>query len=787
MEEHLIREFIAEAEEHLFTLEPNLLRLEKYPDNKELLNEIFLATHSIKGTASYVGLTHISNFTHSLESLLDRLRKGSLRTSPPLIDTLLQGVDTLKELVRHVAFGQAAPDTTDMTRQLLQWEERNSADIQAEPSSSDSLVASQPESLGADVSTEFVEQLAKLDPEDAEIFADIAGQQLELMRLSLEKIREQPLSSLPRKSPTEALTTLIKAFHSIKSSAALLDLDELDDILDLQKRHLSRLEAPSHMLTAEDLETIGQIIQKVDAIAKHLSSYSHEEVSPQTQEKTVELSAPFIPNFDNVQGQTLRVDADRVDHLLNLVGELVINRARLDQIGQQIRQIYEALRTGDMSLTHPFAIEQKSQIRRFKKLKEHFDEITQELSRISNQMQEGTMRIRMVPIGQVVNRFPRMVRDLSRESGKEVDISIQGAETELDKSVIDLIGEPLIHIIRNAIDHGIEGPEERSQQGKMRQGLISISAYHEGNQVIIEIADDGRGIDAQLVKEKALEQQIISPQEANTLQSKELSYLIFHSGFSTVESVSSLSGRGVGLNVVKRYLEKINGAVELQSQPGKGCRFIIRLPLTLAIIPALMVKVKTEIFAIPLISVEEAIRITPSDIKTIESHKVIHLRERMVPIFDLAELFGSALFEVRKRIHSEESEFFHELEQEEDEGEEKFYGVIISDGFQEIGLIVDRFLGENDIVIKSLDDELLNVEGISGASIRGDGEISLVIDPVSLCTLAVSHMQQNHRARSEAKLQLQGRRDGIIKRGVLPTRHSPKSESESAEASSDPS
>ena len=777
VEEHLIREFIAEAEEHLFTLEPNLLRLERTPDNQELINEIFLATHSIKGTASYVGLTHISNFTHSLESLLDRLRKGSLSTSSALIDTLLQGIDTLKELIRHVAIGQTPPDTTEMTHKLLQWGEGES--VSAQEQSRQETVAG--------VSGVFASQLAKLEPEDAEIFADIAGQQFELIRLSLDKIREHgiPVGS---ETPNEALAVLIKAFRNIKSSAIFLNIDELDELLERQNRQLSSFETPTHDLTGQDLDMIADMVQTLEGITEHLSSYGVQENSPPTETRPAELSRPFIPNFsfDSVQGQTtLRVDAERVDHLLNLVGELAINRSRLEQIGKQVKHIYEALRAGDISLKHASPAEQKNNIRSFKKLKEHFDELIQELGRISNHMQEGTMRIRMVPIGQVVNRFPRMVRDLSQQAEKDIEISIQGAETELDKSVIDLIGEPLIHIIRNAIDHGVERPDERERRGKSRQGLISVSAYHEGNQVIIEIADDGRGLDARLLKEKALEQKIISPQEAGNLTYKELSYLIFHSGFSTVETISSLSGRGVGLNVVKRYVEKMNGSVELQSIPDKGCRFIIKLPLTLAIIPALMVKVKTEIFAIPLISVEEAIRIVPSDIKTIESHKVIHLRERMVPLFDLAELFGSMLFESRERMYSTESDLVAEPEEEEQGGEEKLYGVILSDGFREIGLLVDRFLGENDIVIKPLDDELLNVDGISGASIRGDGEISLVIDPVSLSNLAVERLQHSHRARSAAKHTPQARHDETNAKR-FPIQYSPKSGSESEAGTSNP-
>lgn len=751
VEENLIREFIAEAEEHIFTLEPDLLRLEKEPHNQDLVNEIFLATHSIKGTASYVGLSHISSFTHALESLLDRLRKGTIHTSPELVDLLLQGLDMLRLLIHHVATGQVAPDTSVMIQKLLQWQEER-VDMQG----------------------------IELDSEDAEIFADIAGQQIEFMRLALEKIREtvQVNDEVNQQKTMETLAAILKAFGKIKSSAALLEIEALDAILDTQEQVFSSFVEPSHHLSEQDVEDIVGIIQHLEEGTQIISAYCAQKspssllVVPQETDIT---EAPLASEM--VQGRILRVNAGRVDHLLNLVGELVINRAKLEQIGQEIKILYEDLRAGAVPLNNGSSIQTKKSLRTFKKLKEHFDEITLDLGRLTNQMQEGTMRIRMVPISQVLNRFPRMVRDLSRQAAKAVEIRIYGAETELDKTVVDQLGDPLIHIIRNAIDHGIELPEERELHGKPLQGTIRISAYHEGNQVIIEIADDGKGIDARLVKQKALQQHLISSQEAETLQYQELSHLIFQSGFSTVDSVSSLSGRGVGLNVVKRYLEKINGSIELESTPGKGCTFTIKLPLTLAIIPALMVKVKTEIFAIPLISVEEAIRIVPQDIKTIESHQVIHLRERIVPLFDLVELFGPIIFDSGRVLEMFQSERSESRSSEEHESqEEKLYGVVLSDGFRDIGILVDAFLGEHDIVIKSLNDELVNVEGIAGASIRGDGEISLVIDPASLIHLAIKYLRHNHRARTASNDSIHTGHDD--QREIFSTEYSPISVSE---------
>ena len=721
VEEHLIREFIAEAEEHVLALEPNLLRLEKEPENLELVNEIFIATHSIKGTASYVGLNHISSFTHSLESLLDRLRKQQIQATPALIDILLQGVDTVKLLVQHISSGKPAPDTSAIETRLLEWE------AQHEP---EERPQHEPQPPAPPVITLFG---ASVDPEDAEVFADIVAQQTEFLSLSLEKLRSQ-LAANPAEVHA-ALAPMVKAVATVQSSAELLDIEDLSNLIGKHHKYLISLESPEYEINPADLEEISSMIQAFRTISSVLTSTTQQQPATPTPKAIVDRAAP-LPQAEAAYGQhVLRVNAERVDALMSFVGELVINRARFAQIGQEIKTIYDDLRSGAGWFTASSPADQKAYTRRFKKLKDLFDVATLDLGRLTGQMQEGTMRIRMVPVAQIVNRFPRMARDLSRQAGKEVEVQISGADTELDKTVVDVLSEPLIHLIRNAIDHGIEPPQERLNFGKPRQGIISITAYHEGNQVIIEIQDDGRGIDAERVKQRAIQQRLISEKDGENLSERDIIGLIFHTGFSTVETVSNLSGRGVGLNVVKRSLEKINGAVEVASSPQKGCRFMIKLPLTLAIISVLIVNIRQNIFAIPLVAVEEAIRITPQHIRTIKSQPVISWREHTVSLFDLSELFDNYFSELR--VHSDSEAANQEAIY--------WYIVILTDGYRRIGVIVDGLIGEDDIVLKPLTGEQTSVQGIAGAYIRGDGEVSLVIDAATLINLAERGEQRTRR------------------------------------------
>lgn len=741
-EEHLIREFIAEAEELLFALEPNLLRLEQEPENRELINDIFLATHNIKGTAAYVGLHQISSFTHSLESVLDRLRKEELRVSPQLMDVVLEGVDMLALQIRHVASGNPLPDTAAIVEKLMTWQEPVLKTVQSNP-------PAPPRQLSQSTIVEFDLGDRHLDAEDAEIFTDIARQQLECMRLAFEKLRDAQTTNQPAIDYPALLKPLMTAFRNIQSSAAIIEIDALDAAFAQHARYFSQLEESAEHFDASDIAQIESVLKHLEATTAIIStqSASREPITAvvSCSQPPVQANSTFAAREIFPEQPTLRVNPERVDALLNLIGELVINRARLDEVGGEFKGIYEDLRTDEVDFWTISPRQRKKNLRMFKRLKDSFDEIMVDLGRLTNQLQEGAMRIRMIPIMQVVNRFPRMIRDMSRQSGKDVAITILGAETEVDKTVVDIISDPLIHLVRNALDHGIELPEERMKNGKPRQGQIVLSAYYEGNQVVIEVADDGKGMNIEFLRTKALQKGMITPQEAETFSERDITALIFHSGFSTAETVNLLSGRGVGLNVVKRYLDKINGTIEVKTVLGKGCQFTIKLPLTLAIIPSLMVRVASEVFALPLISVEEAVRITKDDIQTIEACPVIRLRDRMIPLLKLTDILGQPVFQP-----SQEAFAAAAYESGEDAAKsENLYGVVISDGLQEVGILVDKILGESDIVIKSLNHELVNVEGIAGASIRGDGQVSLVIDPASLIHLAIQHLRRAHHLRGK--------------------------------------
>lgn len=747
MEEHLIREFIAEAEEHLASLEPSLLRLEKEPENIALVHEIFLSTHGIKGTASYVGLGHISNFTHILESLLDQLRKRTLRASPNVIDALLEGVDMLKQLIAHVASGSPPPDTSAVERKLLQWP-TDTPLLDKHPSSP---------SVRQECLELSAEAVQALEPEDAEIFADIVNQQIEFMQMALAKLREgiNSENEATAEQMISAMTALLKALRNIQSSAAVLSVDALDQIVEAQANYLASFEHPPYTVTEQDLTNIERVIANLQQLAASIAHALTQQPAPLPE--TPPQPAPLPVNEALLGPHMLRVNADRVDVLLNLISELALSRSKLNRVDSAIKYLHDELRSGKTTLFNPAPGARKKTTRLFKHLKDTLDEVLLDMGRLTNRLQEGTMHIRMIPLSQVVGRFPRMVRDLSRQAGKQVELIMYGAETELDKSVMDVIGEPLIHLLRNAVAHGIEAPEERQKQGKNPQGMIVLSAYHQGNQVLIELSDDGRGIDLALVKAKAVQQQMVSERDVQALTDRELAALIFHPGFSTAETASPLSGRGVGLPIVKRYLEQLNGSIDITTTTGQGVRFTIKLPLTLAIIPALMVRVQTEVFALPLVSVEEAIRITARDIKTIESQQVIRLREKIIPLLKLTDLLGEPIFPTDpagQTIHPDEW-LFSDAERDArlsdlfgTSDQEKLSGVVISDGTREIGVLIDELIGEQDIVIKSLEHELLNVAGVSGASIQGDGQVALVLDAATLITLASQHIRYKKLSRS---------------------------------------
>jgi two-component system chemotaxis sensor kinase CheA len=486
------------------------------------------------------------------------------------------------------------------------------------------------------------------------------------------------------------------------------------------------------------------------------------ETEPAEVEQPADEEAPSADQAvkrskQNVSGSVLRVDSQRIDDLLNLVSETVINKAAFNQINNSfaenlgelesadqrhkelLRQLFDEVpkmvnRLNNGETTRTIKSELNS---RFGELYDMFDEVqkslkqsvnkfrgtSQNLGRITSELQEGVMRIRMVPIAQIFSRFPRLVRDLSRSLQKEINLEIEGEDTELDKSVIEDLLDPLIHCVRNSIDHGIEAPAERTEAGKERTGTVTMKAGNEGNLIVIEIVDDGRGIDVDAIRTKAVERGVIHP--SKQLSDVEAFNLIFDAGFSTAKQITNVSGRGVGLDVVKRQIERLNGTVSVWSELGLGTRFTIKIPLTLAIIQGLLVRVGGEMYAIPITSVIESHRIRPNEIKMIDNYEVINVREDVISLLRLSRLFNIET--------SDEREYY--------------YVVIVGSGEKKVGLIVDSLIGEEDVVIKPLRDHYTNAPGIAGANITGDGTVSLIIDVSQLLELGLTREREARRSR----------------------------------------
>jgi two-component system chemotaxis sensor kinase CheA len=676
--------FLEESREHLQTLNRCLLDLENEPSNLTLLDEIFRSAHTIKGMSATMGFTSVAELTHEMENILDLLRKEQLKASDAILNTLFKCIDTLEQLVESIAGGaEASVDIKPLVNTLNKL--ASGKEVAEEPAlCAPAPVAAEPVPIAGSSAVDF-------DDTEARVIESAGNQGLHAY---------------------EAQVTLREGCL-LKSARAYMVMNALDDLGDVIKSIPSSddLEKENFGLCFSAIVVTDADPEKIEHTLLSISEVDQVTVLPVTltasdvpakqaptvvkaEEKAVIASAPRV-KADTIpvespaasadkkmkSGQSVRVDIDKLDALLNLVGELVINKTRLEQIG----------------LSH--------------KLND-LTETIEQMDRVTTDLQSVVMKVRMVPVGQVFNRFPRMVRDLSRDLNKEVNLIIQGEETELDRTVIDEIGDPLVHLLRNAIDHGVEGPAERQAQGKNPVGEIRLIARHEGNNVIIMVEDDGAGINPERVKGKALEKGLITQAEADKLDIADAVRLVFLPGFSTAQTVTDVSGRGVGMDAVKTKIESLGGMVDVETKPGEGSKFKIRLPLTLAIIQALLVKVCEEIYAIPLGSIDSTINITPGDIKTIQNQEVILLRGQIIPIVRLA-----------KKLDGGESAC---------ENPDELYVVIVHMGDQRAGVIVDTLIGQQEIVIKSLGKLLASIKVLAGATILGDGRVALILDVGSL-------------------------------------------------------
>jgi two-component system chemotaxis sensor kinase CheA len=590
----IVQEFLAEAQEMLEGLDNFFVQLEARPDDTSLLNEIFRAAHSIKGSAGFIGLTRIVEVAHHAENVLNQLRQGMMKAEPAVIDIILEAMDALKLLLEEVHTGvQADVDIDTLTMKLdllLQWGEDQA-------SSHESTAPAAPAS----------EEAGMIVPPE-----------------------EQEEAEMEESAPPPAKVAEIVSRDSSPSPAS------------------------------------------PNPPAAPAASAQTEGAAPQSSGVEVD--------------QTIRVETSRLDNVMNLVGELVLGRNRLVRLATDT--------SGDED---------------WEKQQKDIAEAVIQLSRVTTDLQLAVIKTRMQPIKKVLGKFPRMVRDLSRKLGKEARLELSGEETELDKSVIEEIGDPLVHIIRNAIDHGLEMPEERLAAGKSTEGVVRISAYQEGNSIVIEISDDGHGVNVDRVRRKAIERNLISAADADRMTTEELVNLIFLPGFSTAEKVTDVSGRGVGMDVVRTNINKINGTVEIRSQNGIGSTFVINLPLTIAIIQALMVAIGNEVYAVPLQSVVETVKITESDIRTLSGAEVLNLRNQVLPLLRLRDEF---------KIPGEANEYT---------GKNR-YVVVVQLGSRSVGLVVEALPYQEEVVIKSMGPILSGIRGMAGATITGDGKVVLILD-----------------------------------------------------------
>ena len=678
--------FLEESREHLQTLNRCLLDLENDPRNLGLLDEIFRSAHTIKGMSATMGFTNVAELTHEMENILDLLRKGQLQANELILDTLFKCIDMLEQLVEAIAGGSTA--SVDI-KPLINILNKLAKGEQPEQISVAPSAPAPVEGAGAKAN----EARVKLGDTEEKVIRAAERQGLSALEINV-RLREGCLLKSAR--AYMVMNSLDSFGDIIKSVPSADDLEKENfdlsfDVIVLTDAEPQKIE--------NDLMSISEI-DEVKVV--HISVEA--EVADQTQAaEPVKAEEKAARDADSAKsniahpaettnaglgadkkmkgGQSVRVDIDKLDSLLNLVGELVINKTRLEQIG----------------LSHKLT---------------DLAETIEQMDRVTTDLQAVVMKVRMVPVGQVFNRFPRMVRDLSRELHKEVNLIIQGEETELDRTVIDEIGDPLVHLLRNAIDHGVENPKDRQAKGKNPVGEIRLIARHEGNNVIIMVEDDGGGINPEIIKQKAREKGLITQAEAEKMDNADAVRLVFIPGFSTAQSVTDVSGRGVGMDAVKTKIESLGGMVDVETKINEGSKFKIRLPLTLAIIQALLVKVAEEIYAIPLGSIDSTINIKPEEIKTIQNQEVILLRGQIIPIVRLAKSLN--------------------IEGASDSEQEELYVTIVHMGDQKAGVIVDTLIGQQEIVIKSLGKLLAGIKVIAGATILGNGQVALILDVASL-------------------------------------------------------
>ncbi|MBS4008989.1 MAG: chemotaxis protein CheA [Clostridium sp.] len=655
--------FLAEAREYLQGLNIALLQLESDPADREVLQEMFRAAHSLKGMSATMGYQLLANLTHQMENVLDFLRQGTLRADRDVANILFESLDLLELLLGRLDEPASCLEQVDRVVGKLRAAcegSKDEADFVGNAADGDNL------SLD-----EFEKEMIRV--------GCAAGERARHLEVVLDA------SCLLKSVRAYMVFKLMEKFgHIVKAVPGTQELEEeqfedrfqlviltqaADETIRAELLQIAEVAAVSVRDVPEMVETSAGLepaaARRVELVSE--TAISQEELNGERR------------NIRRAAEKTIRVETDKLDKLINLVGELVVNRTRVVELGRT-----------DVAAELVSAVEQ--------------------LDRITTDLQSAVMKLRMVPIKQVFDRFPRMVRDLSQEKGKKVNLEVRGEETELDRSIVNQIGDPLVHLLRNSVDHGIEPPGVRVQNGKPEEGTIVLEARHEGSYVLIRVSDDGRGIATEEMLQKAVEKGLLSSTEAQRMSDEEALRLIFRNGFSTAEQVTDISGRGVGMDAVKTVIESMNGSVDIKTSPGEGTRFYVRLPLTLAIIKAMLVEVAGEIYAIPIEAIRENLYVAPQDIKTIQGEKVVNVRSEVLPLIYLGEMLGM----------------------KSGSSEEILSVVVVEAAERKTGLVVDVLLGQQEIVIKSLSRAVEGIRGVAGATVLGNGRVALILDVSSL-------------------------------------------------------
>ena len=685
--------FIDESEEHLQTLSDCIMVLEKEPDNKDTINEVFRAAHSLKGMAGTMGFKRMQHLTHDMENVFQEVRSDHIKVTSGMIDLLFKCLDALEGYVDNIksTSDEGTEDNEVIIKELNDFIAKTEGAEETGNTETSEAKEAAPESTQEEKAGQEKIELTN-DEKKAIREAESNGQHIYVMTVHIQK------------------DCLLKAARAFLVFKAVEDFGQIlvyrPSSQDIEDEKFE-FEFSFFLASEESEDKIVAVakavseIEKVDAEEIHLDEYVKEAEAQEEQQakeataeqkeapaeapKAAEKKAPAAnakkqTNAKPVTGRTVRVDIEKLDALMNQVSELIIAKNSLVSISSNESGEYQ---------------------------NQSFHEQIEYLERITTNLHESVMKVRMVPIESVVNKFPRMIRDLSRKLGKKMELYMTGEDTELDRTVVDQIGDPLQHLLRNSADHGLEDNATRVERGKPEVGSIFLKAFQEGNNVIIEVGDDGNGIDVAAVRDKAVERGVITAEQAENMSQKEIINILFLPSFSMAKKITDISGRGVGLDVVKSNIEALGGDVEVRTQLGEGTTFIVRMPLTLAIIQALMVEIRDEKYAIALGSISNIESIPVNEIKYVQAQEVIHLRGAVIPLIRLDQVLDM---------------------EEKQEEPENLTVVIVKKGDSLAGLVVDNLIGQQEIVIKSLGKYINNNKIISGATILGDGEVALILD-----------------------------------------------------------